>query len=108
MRAGVGIMIADAIKVGVDAVAPLNREVSNLQHGMISMGAEVKLPFNFRISGGIIKGGNYSTPRITAGITKSSLNGMYEWGVASRDVITYFTQNEPTVSLAVGFLRFRL
>lgn len=108
MRAGAAIQIADAVKLGIDAVAPLNREVSNLQKGMISMGAEVKLPFNFRISGGVVKGGNYDTPRITAGLTKSSVNGTYEWGIASRDIITYFSQNEPTVSMAVGFLRFKI
>ncbi len=108
MRAGAAVMILDVVKVGIDAVAPLNKEVSNLQKGMISMGAEVKLPFNFRISGGVVKGGNYNTPRITAGLTKSSLNGVYEWGIASRDIITYFSQNEPTVSMAVGFLRFKI
>ena len=108
MRAGAAIMLLDVVKFGVDAVAPLNREVSNLQKAMISIGAEVKLPFNFRISGGVVKGGNYNTPRITAGISKSSLNGTYEWGIASRDIITYFSQNEPTVSMAVGFLRFKI
>jgi hypothetical protein len=108
MRAGAAIMILDVVKVGIDAVAPLNREVSNLQKGIITMGAEVKLPLNFRISGGVVKGGNYNTPRITAGLTKSSLNGVYEWGIASRDIITYFSKNEPTVSMAVGFLRFKI
>lgn len=85
----------------------MNDNLNNLQKGLITIGGEITLPTNIKISAGVIKGGNYQTTRVSCGISKTSLNGHHEMGIASRDIITYFTQNEPTVSLAMGFLRFK-
>lgn len=98
----------DRIKLGFDLVAPMNDAVANIEKAVITAGGEVRLPLNFKVSMGITKGGNYNTTRITAGISKMSFNGIYEWGIASRDLVTFITNNEPTVSLAFGFLRFRI
>lgn len=107
-RLGVGLYLMDRVKLGLDWVAPLNDAVANVQKAVITAGAEVRLPLNFKVSLGITKGGNYNTTRLTAGLSKMSFNGIYEWGIASRDLVTFITNNEPTVSLAFGFLRFRI
>ncbi len=107
-RLGVGLYLIDRVKLGLDWVAPMNDAVANVQKAVITAGAEVRLPLDFKISMGITKGGNYSSTRITAGISKMSFNGIYEWGIASRDLVTFITNNQPTLSLAFGFLRFRI
>jgi hypothetical protein len=107
-RLGVGLYFLDRIKLGLDLVAPMNDAVANVQKAVITAGAEIRLPLNFKVSMGVTKGGNYNTTRITAGLSKMSFNGIYEWGIASRDLVTFITNNEPTVSLAFGFLRFRI
>jgi hypothetical protein len=107
-RLGVGLYLMDRVKLGLDWVAPMNDAVANVQKAVITAGAEVRLPLDFKISMGITKGGNYSSTRITAGISKMSFNGIYEWGIASRDLVTFITNNQPTLSLAFGFLRFRI
>ncbi len=107
-RLGLGLYFLDRIKLGLDVVAPMNDAVANVQKAVITAGAEVRLPLNFKLSMGITKGGNYNTTRLTAGFSMMALNGIYEWGIASRDLITFLTNNEPTVSLAFGFLRFRI
>ena len=94
--------------MGLDLVAPMNDAVANVQKAVITAGAEVRLPLNFKVSMGVTKGGNYNTTRVTAGFSMMALNGVYEWGIASRDLITFLSNNEPTVSLAFGFLRFRI
>ena len=106
-RIGGGLNVLNRAKIGFDCVAPLNDNINNLQKGLITFGGEITLPANLKISAGVIKGGNYQTTRISCGISKLSLNGHQEMGIASRDIITYFTQDEPTVSLAFGFLRFK-
>jgi hypothetical protein len=107
MRFGAGLNVLNKAKLGIDCVAPMNNELNNLQKGLITIGGEITLPTHIKISAGIIKGGNYQTTRVSCGISKTSLNGHHEMGIASRDIITYFTQDEPTVSLAFGFLRFK-
>jgi hypothetical protein len=107
-RMGIGIYLMDRIKLGLDLAAPMNNQVGNLQKGVYTIGGEVRLPLNLKISLGMTKGGNYNTTRLTAGISMMAFNGIYEWGIASRDLITFLSDNEPTVSLAFGFLRFRI
>ncbi len=107
IRLGAGLNVLNRVKVGVDVVGPMTHNINNLQKGLITIGGEVMLPGRFKFSAGMIKGGNYATTRVSCGISRLSLNGHQEMGIASRDIITYFTENEPTVSLAVGFLRFK-
>ena len=41
------------------------------------------------------------------GLTFIAGGGCWEGGIASRDAITFFVQNGPTLSLSTGFMRFR-
>jgi len=94
------------IKAGVDVVAPLNDEVGSLDRAVIAVGGEFSpIPW-VHLSAGYMQGGNYGS-KIPAGIRFTFNEGGYELGVASRDMITFFTRNQPTASITMGFLRFR-
>jgi hypothetical protein len=96
----------EKIRAGVDIVAPLNDEVGSIQRTSIAVGGEFTPVPWVHLSAGFMQGGNYDV-KIPAGISFTIGKGTYECGVASRDLITFFTKNQPTVSLTTGFLRFR-
>jgi hypothetical protein len=106
MRAGAGYIMGDLLRVGIDVSSPLNDEVGSLEQAMIAVGGEISPMKWVHISVGFMSGGNYDT-KIPAGIRFTVANGTYEFGVASRDLITFFSEQQPTVSAAAGFLRFR-
>jgi hypothetical protein len=105
MRGGFGFMIPK-LRAGIDVVAPLNDEVGSLDKASIAIGGEfAPIPW-VRLSAGLIQGGNYDT-KIPAGICFVAGKGTYELGIASRDMVTFFTDKQPTVSASIGFMRFR-
>jgi hypothetical protein len=107
MRAGAGINLMNKVKLGIDLVAPLNHDISNLQKGMTTVGGEVTMAKRIKLSMAVIKGGNYNVTRISGGIAIQGLKGKQEFGIASRDLITYFTEENPTISMAIGFARWK-
>lgn len=106
MRGGVSFIVSPKFRAGVDVVSSLNNEVGSLEKANLAFGAEFSPVKWFHLSAGYMTGGNYLR-KIPAGIRFTPGNGKYEFGFASRDLITFFTDNQPTVSLAMGFLRFR-
>ncbi|MFN6379151.1 MAG: DUF5723 family protein [Flavobacteriales bacterium] len=106
MRGGVSFIFNNKFKAGVDIVNSLNNEVGSLEKANIAFGGEFSPLKWLHFSAGYMTGGNY-VRKIPAGIRFTPGNGKYEIGFASRDLITFFTDNQPTVSLAMGFLRFR-
>jgi hypothetical protein len=106
MRAGAGLMLNDMLKFGVDFVAPLNDEVGSIENASIAVGGEFSPVKWIHLSLGVMNGGNYDT-KIPAGVRFTIGKGSYEFGVASRDLVTFFTEEQPTVSAAAGFMRFR-
>jgi len=62
----------------------------------------------FRGSIGVVTGGATGT-KIPVGISFLPFNNnsfSWELGLAIQDITSYFSQNNPTVSVAVGLLRF--
>ncbi|MFY7706804.1 MAG: DUF5723 family protein [Flavobacteriales bacterium] len=106
MRGGVSFIFNEKLRAGVDIVNSLNSEVGSLEKANIAFGGEFSPVKWMHLSAGYITGGNYLR-KIPAGIRFTPGNGKYEVGFASRDLITFFTDNQPTVSIAMGFLRFR-
>jgi hypothetical protein len=45
--------------------------------------------------------------QIPVGVNFAIKGGTYEFGVASRDAVTFFKDNAPTISMAMGFARMR-
>jgi len=105
-RAGFGKVFGDRGEIGADVILPLNDEAGSLESPVMGVGGDVR-PFRWiQFSAGLMTGGGQPM-KLPAGITFIAGNGTYEAGFASRDVITFFTQRNPTVSLSMGFLRFR-
>ncbi|MDG1262555.1 MAG: DUF5723 family protein [Flavobacteriales bacterium] len=106
-RLGAGFKVNDKLRLAADAVLPVNDQVVNYDEPIVALGADFRpLPF-IQLSGGMVNGGNQAT-KIPVGITFFVGNGSWECGLASRDMITWFTDNNPTSSLSFGFLRFRV
>lgn len=106
LRLGFGAYLGKKIKLGVDVVQSMNDEVGSIDKAVIALGGEFSPMPWLHLSMGVMQGGNYDT-KIPAGIVFSSASGSYECGIASRDMITFFTEDAPTVSASLGFLRFR-
>ncbi|MCB0395962.1 MAG: hypothetical protein KDD36_04885 [Flavobacteriales bacterium] len=108
IRAGASIMFSEKLEVGIDAVMPANTEPGNIENPLVAAGLDFRaLPW-LRLSSGLIVGGNYGF-NLPAGIgILMGENGGWEMGIATRDVLTYFSPNNPTLSMSFGFLRFRV
>jgi hypothetical protein len=110
VRAGASYKLGDKGEVGVDFIIPANTTPGNLQSMIWSVGGDFK-PFRWlKLSGGMTHGGNYgSRLNIPLGLTFiAGENGTWEVGFASRDAVTWFRNNGPALSFAMGFLRFRI
>ena len=55
---------------------------------------------------GVVNGGNYDL-NIPFGLTFGFFD-IWEFGVATRDVVTLISNETPTISIVAGFLRFRI
>ncbi|HEY0977831.1 MAG TPA: DUF5723 family protein [Flavobacteriales bacterium] len=106
VRLGAGKLLGKKAEVGVDAVIPLNSEPGSLENPLVGLGGDYRPLRWLQLSAGLMVGGGYDT-KLPVGVTFIAGNGTYEAGIASRDVITYFSEKDPTVSLSLGFLRFR-
>lgn len=106
-RLGAGFVINDKIRLAADAVVPVNDNVVNYDSPVIALGADVR-PFKFmQLSAGYITG-NDRAALVPVGITFLVGDGSYEFGFASRDLVTWFANDNPTLSMSWGFLRFRI
>lgn len=107
LRIGAGILLNDKLRVGGEAVIPVNNELANYDKAVLGVGGDFSpIPW-IQLSAGFLTGGNYDF-KIPAGITFQVANGAWEAGFASRDIITFFSESQPTVSASFGFLRFRV
>jgi hypothetical protein len=106
LRLGAGLNLNERFKVGLDFIAPVSDGLGQYDKAVIAAGGQVSPVKWLQLQLGFMTGGNYDF-KIPAGIVFSIANGTYEFGMASRDMITFFSDNQPTVSATMGFLRFR-
>jgi hypothetical protein len=106
VRAGASLRFSDKIEIGCDLLLPTNTVPGSLEGAMFGLGADITPIKWLNLSAGFVTGGNYDF-QIPIGITVIAGNGGWEAGVASRDAITFFAKNGPTLSLSMGFMRFR-
>ena len=107
MRAGASLVIGKKGEVGVDFVVPLNTtSPGSFTNPVISIGGDFMPVKWLKLQAGFVHGGYYGN-QIPLGIIFIAKNGVYEAGVASRDIVTFFTQNGPNLSLSMGFMRMR-
>lgn len=105
MSFGAGYKFNKNFEAGIDAFFPLNQTTGNIVSPIIGLGGKAKIAKEFvQLSSGLIYGENYGL-NIPLGIA-FSIKGIYEFGFASRDIITFIGGNNPRLSLVTGFLRF--
>jgi len=105
VRAGASFQPNEKIEAGLDIVVPLNDVAGSYEKALMAFGIDVTpIPW-LRLSTGVTTGGNYGF-NLPMGIVLI-VGETWEAGVASRDVITFFSQNRPTLSLSAGLLRFK-
>ena len=109
MRFGAAYILKNKYEFGTDVYVPMNKTAPGAYtNTMFGLGTRLMPVKWMRFSAGFVYGGEtgYAIP---AGISFFPFNNnsfMWELGVAIRDVATYFDQSKPTVSVALGLLRF--
>ena len=107
IRFGGSVDFGKIATVGIDVVAPFNRENPGGINNMVySVGGEIRPLKWLQISAGYYGGGIYNN-NIPLGINFVLGKGTYEFGIASRDALSFFMKNSNSVSTAFGVARFR-
>ena len=99
--------IGKILEVGTDIIMPMNDEASNYNKTIIGFGGDIKPVKWLKLQAGFMTGGNYDF-QVPVGITLITKNGTYEAGIASRDALTFFLKDGPTLSMSMGFIRWRI
>ncbi len=89
---------------GFDLLASLSENPGSLNKTMFNVGGWVRPVDALEFSLGFVTGGNYEF-NIPMGLN-INVRDSWEFGIAVRDIKTYFSENTPNVSVAFGFLRF--
>lgn len=106
-RLGINYKMGDLTNIGIDCYVPLNHKTGNFDKAVITIGGNFGLGDFLVLSLGIGTGGNYDFV-IPAGVTFEMKDRHWEMGIASRDAITFFKKDNPTISVACGFLRYNI
>ena len=107
-RLGSSYHFKNRLSIGIDIVAPLNsNQPGNIRNSVISIGGDLKLFKWLQLSLGYLGGGVYAH-NIPVGVTFIKNEGKFECGIASRDAISFFSDRSHSLSIALGFARFRL
>lgn len=107
IRTGISYKIEEFAEIGIDIIVSANDAVGSYDKAIFSFGGDLKPNRWLRLSTGFTFGGNYDF-NIPIGIRIiAGEDGNWEVGIASRDVITFFTNKGPNISASFGFMRFR-
>ncbi len=105
LRLGGSLKVSDFLDLGADFILPMNQVAGNYVSPVFGVGAELKVLKVLHLSTGISAGGGYAY-NIPGGIGIDL--GLWEAGIATRDMMTWFGEASPTVSFAMGFFRFKI
>ncbi len=108
MRVGASYEYGNLQYGGVDIILPLNtKDPANLNTVFVSAGLNhCVLPWLY-VQGGITFGGTMGF-NMPAGAMISIFGGLWEFGISTRDILTYIVDKNPTVSLSAALCRIRL
>jgi hypothetical protein len=107
LRAGASIELGKIAEIGGEIIAPFNDVPGSINGFAWGLGGDLRLmDRKINLMAGVTGGGGYDL-QVPLGINFVLGGGTYEVGVASRDAVTFFTQNKPTISAAFGFARVR-
>ncbi|UPL48176.1 DUF5723 family protein [Hymenobacter sublimis] len=105
LRAGAGLRISEFFEAGLDVTLPLNNVAGNITTPFIGAGLDYKPTRWLRLSSGVTGGAGYGIS-VPLGLTLATK--VYEAGISTRDVAGLLTSENPYLSVAAGFLRFKL
>jgi len=108
IRVGGAYILNNKFEFGTEFYIPGNEVPGSYDKLIFGIGTRIMPAKWFRGSIGVVSGGKTGTD-IPVGISFFPFNNQsfsWEMGLAVRDITTYFKQDKPTVSLAIGFLRF--
>ncbi|MCX6269849.1 MAG: DUF5723 family protein [Bacteroidetes bacterium] len=109
LRAGATYKVVPKLEFGTDLYIPLKKDVPGAYEGVVFGLGTVYEPAKWvQLSIGFVTGKDVGT-NVPVGITffpARDEDSSWQLGFALRDVSTYFKNSDPTVSMAVGFLRF--
>lgn len=108
VRFGGAYLLKNKYEFGTELYVPVNDVPGSYDKLIFGIGTRIMPVKWFRGSIGLVSGGATGT-NIPMGISFFPFNNnSFKWeiGLAVRDVTSYFSQNKPTLSLAVGLFRF--
>ncbi len=108
VRFGGAYLLKGKYEFGTDLYLPVTDSPGSYDKMIFGIGTRLQPVKWFRGSIGIVTGGSMGT-NIPVGISFSPFNNdsfSWEMGIAVKDITTYFSQENPTVSVAMGLLRF--
>jgi hypothetical protein len=106
-RFGASLDLSKNISFGFDMVAPFNKDnPGGVQNAIVSAGGEYRPVKWLALSAGYFGGGIYQN-NIPIGVNFILKDGAYEFGISSRDAVSFFTKNGHSISSAFGFARVR-
>lgn len=106
-RFGASYHIRKIVGFGFDVVAPFNNDnPGNIKNTVVSFGGDVRPLRWLQLSCGYFGGGVYKN-NMPVGINFILRDGGYEFGVSSRDALSFFQKDAHSLSFAMGFARVR-
>lgn len=107
LRIGGHIALSKKLDFGFDFVTPFDRNnPGSISNPIIAFGGDFRPVKWLQLSAGYYSGGVFKN-NIPLGINFILKDGSYEFGVSSRDALSFFTQDANSLSFAMGFARFR-
>lgn len=107
IRLGGSLEFGKIASVGIDIIAPFDKTApGSIQNPVYSIGGEIKPIKWVALSAGYYGGGIYKH-NIPVGVNFILGNGKYEFGISSRDALSFFLQNSNSISAAFGMVRMR-
>lgn len=95
------------LNIGFDVVTPFNKEnPGSLQSTVVSVGGDIRPLKWLQLSAGYFGGGVYQH-NIPVGINFILKDGTYEFGISSRDALSFFLKDANSISAAFGVARIR-
>jgi len=108
LRAGGSYLLNNKFEFGTELYFPMNKVPGAYDKMIFGLGTRLMPVKWFRFSMGVVTGGLTGT-NVPMGISLFPFNNesfSWEVGIAIRDITTYFSQDSPTISMAMGLLRF--
>jgi hypothetical protein len=104
LRSGLGLKLTEKLEAGLDVTVPLNKVAGNLVDPFVGVGIDFKPVSMLRLSSGFSGGAGYG---FSVPLGATFVTPVYEFGIATRDIVGLFSEDNPYLSVAFGFLRFK-